>query len=1406
MIPQDNVFVQRSTISTKHRLVPSLMLVVLLTGLIQPVNALTAFDLLVENSPTTVVYQGENQVVQTAIDMLFKDANQVCDGSFKQGTTVNGRTILIGMPDQEPDFRDLLKQQKVGCKDVVGKWEAFKHVTTTINGQPCLLVIGSDPRGTAYGVLELSRHMGVSPWAWWADVTPAKQTTVTITPNGRVHAPSVQYRGIFLNDEDWGLMPWSSQNFEPGPRGQIGPKTYAKIFELLLRLRANTIWPAMHECTIPFYQVPGNDGVSRKYGIVVGSSHCEPLLYNSAGEWNEASMSRYNFFTNKDKVLNAWTNRVAQMAGTDNHFYTIGMRGKHDGRMEGVSTAEAYKEALETVIPIQRNLLAKHINPDPTKVPQAFIPYKEVLEVYDLGMKVPDDVTLIWCDDNYGYLTRLSNPNEQKRNGGAGVYYHLSYWGRPHDYLWLATTPPAQIFSEMRKAWDYNTRKLWIANVGDIKPGEYLTEFYLDMAWDIESVSPTTLTQHLERWAAREFGAANAKAITAVMSDYYRLGMERKPEFMGWNAVELSKQTYHRGLSPVTDTDYNPLLFGDEIKQRIDAFDAMIREVDRIEGTIPAHRKAAFFQLVRYPVMGAALKSHNILLAQKARLFAQHNLPVANEYANASAAAWNTIQSLTNHYNAGLMNGKWKGMMDSQPRKLPVFDRAPLPATVTQKKSGVVFWPENATKPLEEGDIVAPAFVKEAPRTFFVSLFSGSGDVLTPKVEGLPTWVKVETVDMGVDGETRLVFSADFDNLSASLPLNGQATIKVGIDKTIRFEALSYGVQAAAYEVNGLVAMNAAEYSSAKGTTLVEGLGHSGKAVNLLPAIKGYNAKAPVLTYDVMTTSVGEAEVRVYVLPVRPMNGGDVRVAVSIDNGTPQELSFKTVGRSKQWMGDVLRNQAIVTLKHTFKTAGRHTITLYTPDKDIVIDQLAVDFQPERRSYLVPVPRALATQAIEATYDLVHVEAPFPMQPIRVYRFPAVDFNITAYGAQTGTEHINTSAIAQAIKACHEAGGGRVVVPAGEWWTGPIHFRSGVNLHVEEGAVIRFVDDPAAYLPAVMTSWEGMECFNYSPLVYAYECENIAITGKGTLQPKMDLWKTWFSRPAPHMEALKQLYTLASTNVPVEQRQMAEGANNLRPHLIHFNRCKNVLLDGFNIRESPFWTIHLYLCDGGVARNLNVRAHGHNNDGIDLEMTRNVLVEDCVFDQGDDAVVIKAGRNQDAWRLNTPCENIVVRNCSILKGHTLLGIGSEMSGGVRNVYMHHCAAPNNVYRFFFLKTNHRRGGFIENIYMENVQSGSTQRLLEIDTDVLYQWRDLVPTYETRLTRIENIVLRNATCDSTDAVYELKGDARLPIRRVEISGIKVGKVSQFVKSVKNAVDVIENDLKLTILPDVPETGR
>ena len=415
-------------------------------------------------------------------------------------------------------------------------------------------------------------------------------------------------------------------------------------------------------------------------------------------------------------------------------------------------------------------------------------------------------------------------------------------------------------------------------------------------------------------------------------------------------------------------------------------------------------------------------------------------------------------------------------------------------------------------------------------------------------------------------------------------------------------------------------------------------------------------------------------------------------------------------------------------------------------------------------------------------------EAPFEFTPLTMFDFPKRDFSIVKYGAKQNNVTATTAAFAKAMAACNKAGGGRVVVPAGEWLTGPIHFKSNCNLFLSEGAKLVFSDDVALYKPAVQVSWEGAECMNISPLLYAFECQNIAITGTGTLAPQMDFWRTWFDRPESHIQATRQLYAMCSTNVPVAHRHMEDDGVQMRPHLIHFNRCTNVQLANFKIRESPFWTIHTFMCKDVWAHHLDVYAHGHNNDGIDLEMTQHAVVENCTFNQGDDAVVLKAGRNQDGWRLNMPTQDIVVRNCEIVQGHCLLGIGSEMSGGVRRIYMHDCNSSDQVYRLFYIKTNHRRGGFIEDVTVENVSATKMLRVFEIDTDVLYQWRDIVPTFETKITHIGNITIRNARAAEADAIYELSGDNRDPIDGVTIENVHVGELHKFLTNVNNVRNI------------------
>ncbi len=584
--------------------------------------------------------------VQLVSGKQMQVVNQIPDGGF---------TIIAGTIGQSKLIDAFIKEKKIDASAIKNKWECF---SIKVVGKK-LIVAGSNPRGTAFGIFYLSKLMGVSPWVWWADATPEKKQQLFVSGTYVSTEPSVKFRGIFLNDEDWGLQPWAAKTFEP-ETGDIGPKTYAKIFELLLRLRANLIWPAMHPSTKAFFSIPGNTKVAEDYAIVIGSSHAEPMLRNNVDEWKEKTMGEFNFVTNHDTIYNYWEERVKQTQGI-NAIYTLGIRGVHDSKMLGANTMQEQKEVMDKAVKEQREMLAKHINPDVTKVPQAFIPYKEVQDIYDAGFKVPEDVTLMWCDDNYGYIKHFPNDKEKMRKGGNGVYYHISYWGRPHDYLWLASTHPAQIYTQMKMAYDKGAKDMWVVNVGDIKPAEYLTELFMDMGWNMNAIENNRkgLEKHLQTWLVREFGATNAKEMIPVMNEHYRLAYIRKPEFMGATRTEESNPKY----KIVADLPWSEV----QINQRLKEYAVIENKVLQISKRIPAAKQDSWFQLIEYPARGAAAINKKLLYAQLAR----HE---KTEW-KLSDNAYDTIETLTNKYNK-LGNGKWQYIMDFKPRKLAVYDKA----------------------------------------------------------------------------------------------------------------------------------------------------------------------------------------------------------------------------------------------------------------------------------------------------------------------------------------------------------------------------------------------------------------------------------------------------------------------------------------------------------------------------------------------------------------------------------------------------------------------------------------------------------------------------------------------------------------------------------------------------------
>lgn len=374
---------------------------------------------------------------------------------------------------------------------------------------------------------------------------------------------------------------------------------------------------------------------------------------------------------------------------------------------------------------------------------------------------------------------------------------------------------------------------------------------------------------------------------------------------------------------------------------------------------------------------------------------------------------------------------------------------------------------------------------------------------------------------------------------------------------------------------------------------------------------------------------------------------------------------------------------------------------------------------------------------------------------IRPPKFPARDFKITDYGAQPSVD--STEAIRQAIEACHAAGGGRVVVPPGSFLTGAIHLKSHVNLHISEGATLKFSSDPAKYLPVVYTRFEGTECMNYSPLIYAFEQQNIAVTGRGVLDGSAsdENWWGWARRragsPAQAAGDIRKLRDMGDRGVPVKERIFGEG-HYLRPSFIQPYRSRNILIEGIRIINSPMWEIHPVLSSNVTVRGVTVVTHGPNNDGCNPESSRDVLIEDCVFDTGDDCIAIKSGRDNDGRRVGVPSENIIVRNCTMKDGHGGVVIGSEISGGARNVFIENCRMDSpNLDRALRFKSNALRGGIIENVFMRNVQVGRVAEAV-LTIDFLYDTGDKGPHRPV----LRNVLIENVTSTSSPRVMWVVG--------------------------------------------------
>ncbi len=621
----------------------------------------------------TIVYDNADApLVKHMATVLADDIERVA-GSRPKISTMHegGPCIAIGTVERTGRHSELK-----------GTWERYAIDTK----EDCLSITGSDPRGLAYGIFHVSEAIGVSPWYWFADIPADKH-------NRRVFAyaedcvsasPTIKYRGIFINDEDWGMKTWAAENYER-ELGDIGPKTYDRVCELILRLKGNMLAPAMHPCTGAFYSHPESQRMADKWGIMITTSHCEPLLFNNAAksEWDKARDGEWNYETNSATILRKLDSRIRETAQYDN-IYTMGMRGLHDEAMKGSKDPKKRASTLEKVIVKQRAILKKYKKQKPEELPQIFVPYKEALDIYDAGLRVPEDITLVWPDDNYGYMKRISNAAEQQRSGHSGVYYHISYLGTPHDYLWIPSTAPQLMYEELRKAYNAGADRYWLLNVGDIKPLEMQMQQFFDMAYDfgaftydnVNAYQPAFLarlfTQNAERPAQSGGTLDPSRAFTYILDTYYRLAWNRKPEYMGYEIEWDSTYThlYDGNFSFETGT----------AQKRLADYEAICFAYDAIEREVAEELRPALFEMLGYAV-------HSAYQMNRKFLYAQRNHETGNSvYAEMSRDACRQIERLRERYNT-LLDGKWNQMMSAVPpgytalyHKMPEYVEAPTDA------------------------------------------------------------------------------------------------------------------------------------------------------------------------------------------------------------------------------------------------------------------------------------------------------------------------------------------------------------------------------------------------------------------------------------------------------------------------------------------------------------------------------------------------------------------------------------------------------------------------------------------------------------------------------------------------------------------------------------------------------
>lgn len=919
---------------------------------------------LVANKVAAHLYVDANDSVSVkrAVNDFKKDIKNVTqvDAQIVNAIPTSGQVVLFGTIGSSAAIDTLINNNKLNIdelKDNNGKnkWEGY---IIDVVEQPfagvdkALVVAGTDRRGTIFGLYDISEKMGVSPWYYFADVAIQKKENVYIKADTRItDSPDVQYRGIFLNDEEK-LNEWAKAN---SSNGTIGPEVYDDIYELILRLKGNYLWPAMH--VNGFNNNPENARLAEEYGIVMGSSHPEMFLRNNNMEWPEWKKSydavhktdvKYDYTVSPEAVLQFWKDSLTKNKNYESQW-TLGMRGAHDepfttaninnGTFPGATELERKVKLLSQIIKDQQGMMKEVLGEaEFQKAFQMLIPYKEVLPLYDGGLEVPDNITVMWVDDNHGYMRRLPSEAERTRSGGHGLYYHVSYWA-PADqsYLWLGTTPLALMAEELQKSYESGIQKAWILNVGDLKPMEGEMEFFLKYGWDVGKYE-NKASEFLKDWIGQQYGAQYGVEVADIINTFYQL-------------------TYNRRLEHMRIDAFDQLHYGDEATKRMLKYQSILDRANAVYTSLPESMKDGFYELVLSKVRWAYYVNKAYYYADRSNMaYDQGRLSAANNYLKLSQEAEQQKKDEISYYNKVLAGGKWDRIMDPEKHAPPIIPQWPAgsPALVLgAPEMGVVVQGEERVK---SNSVLE--FSEFGQGGKYIDIFNKGAESFDWTAIADKSWIKLTKASGTIIDEERIW--VNIDNLSSHKNESGVITLKSGaIEKTVAVSVKAASValsDVTGYaEADGYVSMEAEHYSRKNDAGYVKW-----EVINNLGRTKGdtvraYNPaltkipedkikeQAPSLEYDVQFESAGSFPMEVYRVPTLNSNG-TLKFAVSIDDGAPIVVSSKAVdeGQGTDWVTNLFRHIEKHVVNVTVPTVGKHTVKLWMIDNYVMIDKMVI--------------------------------------------------------------------------------------------------------------------------------------------------------------------------------------------------------------------------------------------------------------------------------------------------------------------------------------------------------------------------------------------------------------------------------------------------------------------------------